>query len=287
MNLRTPRPVYCSTWHLHHNLATARDICTGRFTHAGATVMIAGQPDWTRKDLRSLPEWWAECIEFRYTLDLAFAFHTLGEPRYLDTWQRLVGAWAADVRPDFGPVDAIARRLQNWLYSWAGLEESMAFTHLEPIIQDTVIDSITRQAQHLYGHLAAKGHRRTEQVYALLVVALALPDAEGSAELRRFAWPELHRRMMIEFPLERRRRTASGYESMVELRTFLAARENARRFGLPVQPAFDEHLMAAVEHAIQPPPAQDEMRMPFPVTNPRDSLVIAAELLRRPFASRS
>ena len=72
---------------------------------------------------------------------------------------------------------------------------------------------------------------------------------------------------------------------MVELRTFLAARENARRFGLPVQASFDEHLMAAVEHALQPQP--DDTPAPFPVTDPRDSLAIAAELLRRPFASRS
>jgi len=284
MNSRTPRPVYCSTWHLHHNLVVARDVCGGRFTHAGATVVIGGQPDWTRKDLRALPGWWAECIEFNYTLDLAFAFHTIREQRYLDTWQRVVGAWAADMRPDYGSVDALARRIQNWLYSWAALEESLSFTELEPIVQETVIESIKRQAQHLHAHLAVKSHRRTEQLYALLVVALALPDQEGSADLRRFAWPELHRRMLVEFPIDRRRHTAGAYESMVELRTFLAARENARRFGLPVQASFDEHLMAAVEHALLPQPEE----MPtIPMNDPRDSLVTAAELLRRPFASRS
>ena len=92
--------------------------------------------------------------------------------------------------------------------------------------------------------------------------------------------------MLVEFPIDRRRRTASAHESMVELRTFLAARENARRFGLPVQASFDEHLMAAVEHALQPQP--DDTPAPFPVDQiRRDSLAIAAELLRRPFASRS
>jgi len=270
----------------------AREVCAGRFTHAGATVVLAGQPDWTRKDLRSLPNWWRECTEFNFTLDLAFAFHTFGEQRYIDSWQRLVGAWAADMRPDFGSLDALARRVQNWVYSWAALEDSPFFTQLEPIVEDTVLESIGRQAQHLFGHLATRGHRRTEQLYALLVVALALPDLDGAAELRRFAWPELHRRMIVEFPMDRRRRTADAHESMVELRTFLAARENARRFGLPVQATFDEHLMAAVECAIQAP-QPEAPAMPFPFasmtksTNPRDSLVIAAELLRRPFASRS
>jgi len=286
MNARTPRPVYCSTWHLHHNLAVARDICAGRFTHAGTTVVIGGQPDWTRKDLRALPAWWAECIEFNYTLDVAFAFHTIREQRYLDTWQRVVGAWAADMRPDYGSIDAAARRVQNWLYSWSALEESLSFTQLEPIVQETVIESICRQAQHVHGHLATKGHRRTEQLYALLMVALALPDQEGSADLRRFAWPELHRRMILEFPMDRRRSSANAHETMVELRTFMAARENARRFGLPVQASFDEHLMAAVERTVEAP-QPDDIHMPFAVTDSRDSLVIAAELLRRPFASRS
>jgi hypothetical protein len=285
MNARTPRPVYCSTWHLHHNLVVARDICAGRFTHAGATVVIGGQPDWTRKDLRALPAWWSECIEFNYALDVAFAFHTIREQRYLDTWQRLVGAWAADIRPDYGSVDALGRRIQNWLYSWTALEESLSFTQLEPIVQETVIESIFRQAEHLRAHLASKSHRRSEQLYALLVVALALPDQEGAADLRRFAWPELQRRMQVEFPMERRQRSTGRHESMVELRTFLAARENARRFGLPVQASFDEHLMAAVERALQPQP--EEVPTPFAVHDSRDSLVIAAELLRRPFASRS
>jgi hypothetical protein len=91
--------------------------------------------------------------------------------------------------------------------------------------------------------------------------------------------------MIAEFPLERRRRGSDAVDVMTELRIFLAARENARRFGLPVTAAFDEHLMAAVESAMQPP--QPEEYLTHTATNPRDSLVIAAELLRRPFASRS
>src|SRR5262249_57513052 len=113
MNARTAGSVYCSNWHLHHNLAVARDVCAGRFTHAGSTVMVSGQPDWTRKNLRSLPAWWAECIEFNYTLDLAFAFHTLGETRYLDTSQRLRGPLSPARTPPFPLFTALAPRLPN------------------------------------------------------------------------------------------------------------------------------------------------------------------------------
>jgi len=231
-DIRIPRPVYCSTWHLHHNLTVARDICAGRFTHAGTTMNLNGQPDWTRADLRAVSEWWTEWIEFPYTLDLAFAFHKTGDPRYLYKWKRLVGSWAADLEPEYGPIDAIARRVQNWLYSWVALQDSLSFVPLEPIIRDTIAESISRQAKHLLGHVAGSGYRRTSHLSALLVVSLALPDAPGS---------------------NGRQRNQTGHQSAIALRSLLAARENARRFGLPVDPAFEHRLKAALDFSLHVP----------------------------------
>jgi Heparinase II/III N-terminus len=252
-DVRIPRPVYCSTWHLHHNLAVARDICAGRFTHAGTTINITGQPDWTRADLRALPDWWAEWIEFPFALDLAFAFHKTGDPQYLHKWKRLVGSWAADLPPDCGPVDALARRLQNWIYSWVGLEDSMAFLPMEPIIRDTIAESITRQAKYLLGHVASRGYRRTAHLTALLVVALALPDAPGADGLREYAWPELQRNVLADFEPDGSHHDQPGYQAAIALRSLLAARENARRFGLPVDAAFEHRLTAAIDFSIQGP----------------------------------
>jgi Heparinase II/III N-terminus len=252
-DIRIPRPVYCSTWHLHHNLTVARDICAGRFTHAGTTVTISGQPDWTRPDLHAVSDWWAEWVEFPYTLDLAFAFHKTGDPRYLYKWKRLVGSWAADMAPDFGPVDAVARRVQNWLYSWVALEDSLSFIPLEPIIRDTIAESISRQAKHLLGQVARSGYRRTAHLSALLVVALALPDAPGADGLREYAWPELQRSVLADFDPNGRHRERTGHHSAIALRSLLAARENARRFGLPVDPGFEHRLKAALDFSLHVP----------------------------------
>jgi hypothetical protein len=262
-DIRIPRPVYCSTWHLHHNLSVARGICAGRFTHAGNTISISGQPDWTRADLRAVSEWWAEWIEFPYTLDLAFAFHKTGDPRYLYKWKRLVGSWAADMAPDFGPVDAVARRVQNWLYSWVAREDSVAFLPFEPIIRDTIAESISRQAKHLLGHVARSGYRRTAHLSALLVVALALPDAPGADGLREYAWPELQRSVLTDFDPNGRHRDQARYQPAITLRSILAARENARRFGLPVEPAFEHRLKAALDFSLQVP-----VERPLPVAAP-------------------
>jgi hypothetical protein len=252
-DIRIPRPVYCSTWHLHHNLTVARDICAGRFTHAGTTIAINGQPDWTRADLRAVHEWWAEWIEFPYALDLAFAFHKTGDPRYLHRWKRLVGSWAADLPPDFGPIDALARRIQNWLYSWVALEDSLSFIPLEPIIRDTIAESISRQAQHLLSNVARSGYRRAAHLSSLLVVALALPDAPGADGLREYAWPELQHSVMSDFEPDGRHREQPGYQSAISLRALLAARENAHRFGLPIESAFEHRLKAAVDFSLQLP----------------------------------
>jgi hypothetical protein len=252
-DIRIPRPVYCSTWHLHHNLAVARDICAGRFTHTGTTITISGQPEWARADLRAFSDWYNEWIEFPYALDLAFAFHKTGDPRYLYKWKRLIGSWAADIAPDFGPVDALARRVQNWLYSWVALEDSLSFVPLEPIIRDTIAESISRQAKHLLGHVARSGHRRTAHLSALLVVSLALPDAPGADGLREYAWPELQRSVLADFEPSGRHRDPGGYHSAIALRSLLAARENARRFGLPVDPGFEHRLKAALDFSVQVP----------------------------------
>jgi len=202
---------------------------------------------------RAVSDWWTEWIEFPYTLDLAFAFHKTGDPRYLNKWKRLVGSWAADLEPEYGPIDAIARRVQNWLYSWVALADSMAFVPLEPIIRDTIAESISRQAKHLLGHVARSGYRRTSHLSALLVVSLALPDAPGSDGLREYAWPELQRTVLTDFDSNGRQRDQTGHQSAIALRSLLAARENARRFGLPVDPAFEHRLKAALDFSLHVP----------------------------------
>ena len=225
---------------------------------------LNGQPDWTRADLRAVSDWWTEWIEFPYTLDLAFAFHKTGDPRYLYKWKRLVGSWAADLEPEYGPIDAIARRVQNWLYSWVALEDSVSFIPLEPIIRDTIAESISRQAKHLLGHVARSGYRRTSHLSALLVVSLALPDAPGSDGLREYAWPELQRTVLTDFDSNGRQRDQTGHQSAIALRSLLAARENARRFGLPVDPAFEHRLKAALDFSLHVP-IQRTPAVPLPM----------------------
>ncbi len=249
-SVRAPRPVYCATEHMHRDIKLARGVCDGHFTYAGVTIAIDGPPDWNYMDIHADRDWWIEWTKFHYTLDLAYAYRTTDEPRYLDAWQRLVGAWAADMPPDFGPTEAIGRRLQNWIYSWNGFAESLIFPGLSPVIEDAVLDSITRQAQYLRKHLTPQRNHRTLELYALMVVGLSFPSLPGFDELTDFAWSELHRNLLADIRTDGVHREHSTYYHMVALRSFVSARENARRFGLPVHTSFDERLAAAVEFAM-------------------------------------
>jgi len=249
-SVRTPRAVYCATEHLHRNIALARGVCEGRFTHAGITMAIEGPPDWTYMDIHADREWWIEWAKFHYALDLAYAYRATDEPRFLDIWQRLVGGWATDVPADFGPTEAIDRRLQNWIYSWNIFSESMLFPGLQPVIEEAVVGSITRQAQYLRAHLTRERNHRTLELYALLIVGLAFPDRPGLGELRNFAWKELHNNLLTDIRADGVHREHSTHYHMVALRSFVAARENARRFGIPVPSSYDERLAAAVEFAM-------------------------------------
>ncbi|NUR55582.1 MAG: alginate lyase family protein [Acidobacteria bacterium] len=281
--LRAPQPVYCATEHLHRDIALARAVCEGRFTHAGVTIAIDGEPDWTYMDIHADREWWIEWTKFYYALDLAHAYCATDDRRFLDTWQRLLGGWAADVPADFGPTDAIGRRLQNWIYSWNALASSLAFPGLPRVVEDTIVGSMMRQAQYLRAHLTPERNHRTLELYALLVVGLSFSTQELFEELATFAWTELQRNLLTDVRTDGVQREHSTHYHMVALRSFVAARENARRFGLPLPPAYDERLSAAVDFAMfcQRPDGTIPAVSDSDSGDYRECLALAASLLGR------
>lgn len=244
----TPRPLYCPTEHLRRDVRLARDVCAGRFAHAGRTVEMP-QPRWLAIDEHPDREWWIEWSKFYFGLDLAFAFATTGEQIFARTWQQLVESWIAEVPIGFGPTDATGRRLQNWIYAWTLFARSSAFTEFGGGFESTLLRNIVEQASYLRDHLTRERNHRTIELYALFVVALALPDVDPDGRLLRFAWHELHANLAADFRRDGVHREASTHYHMVALRSFIAARENARRYAVPVPRGYDAALGRAVAFA--------------------------------------
>ena len=127
-----PKPVFCVIEHIHRNRGVADAVCAGEFTENGVTLSPGIPPDWLRDGLPQDQEWRIAWSKFYFGLDLAAAYSETGEPRFLRTWEILVDSWMRQVPVTCGPTDAIARRIQNWIYGYH-LQKMRMRNNLRPV----------------------------------------------------------------------------------------------------------------------------------------------------------
>ena len=115
-------------------------------------------------------------------------------------------------------------------------------------------ESIGEQARHVRANLTAERNHRTLELYALLIVALALPELGIAPPVA-----ELHDNLLTDFGLDGVHRERSTHYHLIALRSFVGARENCRRFGVALPAGFDERLDARVRvRARLPPPRRHD-----------------------------
>jgi len=242
-----PRPVFCVIAHHHRDRARAEELCAGRFTELGRTLELGTEPDWLGAALPADEEWRIAWSKFYYGLDLADAFRATGEARFLRTWERLVRSWIHQVPVGWDTSDVAARRVQNWVYAWHGFATSPAFSELDAGLAGELLDHAAREARHIRAHLTPERNHRTLELYALFVFALAFPEVEP--DLLDFAIEGLHRNLLDEVLADGVHFECSTHYHMIVLRSFVGARENARRFGIELPDGYDEHLAKALRFA--------------------------------------
>jgi heparinase II/III-like protein len=245
-----PRPVFCVTAHERRDMDVAEEVSAGYFTLAGTTRELGTEPDWLGAELPPDEEWRIEWSKFYYGRDLAFAFAETGDVRFLRAWERLVDSWIAQAPHGRDTSDVAARRLQNWIYAWQDFVSAPAFPGLAPALGERLAASIAEQATHVRLNLSPERNHRTLELYALFLVPLALPELDPGRELLTFASDELERALRTEFRPDGVHRESSTHYHLIALRSFLGARENARRFGLRFSPEFDARLGLACEFAL-------------------------------------
>jgi uncharacterized heparinase superfamily protein len=265
-----PRPVFCIIEHEHRDRALADAVASGRFSFAGETRALGLEPDWLHTDLPSDEEWRIDWVKFYYGLDLADAFRSTGDARYLRAFERLVASFIEQVPCDHDASEVTARRIVNWIYAWQRLPE----------LRIELAGSLAAQARHVRANLSPERNHRTLELYALLIASLALPEV-GMLE---FAVEQLHENLLADFGPDGVHRERSTHYHCIALRSFAGMRENCRRFGVAVPDGFDERLGRACEFA-------RDCRRPdgtIPALSDADSgdytelLALAARLLERP-----
>lgn len=244
------RPLFCVVSHLHRDGVVAEAVCGGRFRHAGIELDLGLEPDWLGGGLPDDEEWRIEWSKFSWGLDLAHAFRDTGERRFLRVWEQLVGSWIAQVPSDHDASEVAARRLQFWLYAWDGFASAPQFRGLEEGLDRTLLASIAQQAAHVRGQLSPERNHRTLELYALFLVPLAFPELDLDGSSLAFATDALHRDLLDAFRPDGVHREASTHYHLIVLRSFLGARENARRYGLRFPDGYDRTLERACELAL-------------------------------------
>jgi heparinase II/III-like protein len=248
-----PRPVFCVIGHAYRDRGVADDACRGTFTFAGETVDLGPEPDWVAAALPDDREWRIEWTKLYFGLDLAHAFDETADARYLGAWQRLVSSYLRQVPPGEGlddTSDVAARRVQNLVYAWSAFTAAPHFPGLRDGFDRELLDGIRDHVAFIRDNLTAERNHRTLELYALLIVALALPELDRDGELLRFAMTELHANLMADVRPDGVHREQSTHYHCIVLRSFLGARENARRFGLAFPDGYDEQLARACEFAM-------------------------------------
>ena len=195
----------------------------------------ASSPTGCSADLPEDEEWRIDWVKFYYGLDLADAFRATGDRRFLDAWEKLVASFVLQVPPDHDSSDVTARRILNWIYAWQRLPEADVAG---------LAESIGEQARHVRANLTAERNHRTLELYALLIVALALPELGIAPPVA-----ELHDNLLTDFGADGVHRERSTHYHLIALRSFVGARENCRRFGVALPAGFDERLTLACEFA--------------------------------------
>src|SRR6185312_1024561 len=244
-----PRPVFCVIEHAYRDRRIAEDACAGRFTENGVTLELGLDPNWLLAGLSHDEEWNIAWIKFYFGLDMAAAYAGTGEARFQQAWEKLVDSWIRQVPVDFGPTDAHGRRIQNWIYAWNIFADSPHFAGLAEGLDEKIVASLAEQIRYLRNHLTAERNHRTLELYALLIAALALPEA-ADPDLLDFAMEAFYQNLLADVRPDGVHREHSTHYHMMVLRSYLGARENVRRFGLGFPRDYDERLERACEFAM-------------------------------------
>lgn len=246
----SPRRLFCPFEHKYRNVAVADAVAAGCFPIQGVTLPLGLEPDWVSAPLPSDKEWRLEWSKFYYGLDLATAAERIGATMYLTAWQRLVTSWIAQVPIDHDPSDVVGRRIQNWLYAWSRFAERFDLDASMPGFEARITNSLRAQVGWLRDHLTRERNHRTLELYALFVAALSLKTLDPDGSLLHFSIDALTENLLADVLPDGVHRERSTHYHHVVLRSFIGVRENARRFALPLSPAFDERLMRACEFAL-------------------------------------
>ncbi|NOT46582.1 MAG: alginate lyase family protein [Acidobacteria bacterium] len=244
------REVFCVIEHAYRSREIADAVSSGRFAITGVELDLGTDVNWLSNPCEKDIEWQIEWHKFYYGLDLAASFSQTGDGKYPHVWEKLVRSFIRQVPAEFASTDVLARRVQNWIYAWQIFTTAKYSENFSPDFERGLLRSIEIQVEYLRENLTPERNHRTLELYALFIAALALPQIDKNGQLIRFAIEQFSENLLIDILPDGAHREQSTHYHCTVLRSFLGAKENARRFGLKFSPEFDHRLIKACEFAM-------------------------------------
>jgi hypothetical protein len=276
LRVATLRPVVCVVDERRRDLDVAEAAAAGRFTHNGVTLHLGVEPDWIAGGLAGDVEWRTEWVKHNEGLDLAHAYAITGDERFVTTWERMVASYARQVPVGYERSEVAARRMQNWLYAWQRFRDA----GVEPAVTELLVARLRTDADHLATHLTGERNHRTLELYALLLVALAVDD-RGGAQRALDDLAANARRDLLADGVQRER--SSDYH-MIVLRSLVGALQNAwsAHLVLPTDLVGRVHRACDVALHLQRPDGMTPALSDGDVEDYRPLLARAGAILERP-----
>ena len=239
-----PRPIVCVVDEARRDVGVARDVLAGRFTHNGVTLALGTAPNWLHAGLDRDVEWRIEWVKANEGLDLAHAYAVTGDGEYLTAWEQLVASYTSQVPVGHERSEVSARRVLSWLYAWQRFRDAGAA--VDPHLVTTLVARLRLDADHLAAHLTPARNHRTLELYALLLVGLALDDRGLATRALDLLGQNAERDVLPDgVHCER----SSDYH-MIVLRSFVGAIANARLAHLAVPAGLLERTGLACDVAL-------------------------------------
>jgi Heparinase II/III-like protein/Heparinase II/III N-terminus len=230
--LHALRPVVCVIDTLYRDVQRADEARRGRFTNAGVTLDLGRHPDWIDGGLADDKEWRIEWVKLYIGLDLAHAYAITGDHDHLTTWEDLVEAFIVQVPVGHDTSDVTARRVQNWVYAWQRFAAAPHYTGLRGDLAERIVARLAADSDHLAEHLTPERNHRTMELYALLIVGIALGDGVRAAH----ALELLAENAEVDICDDGVQRERSSDYHMIVLRSFVGAIAQARAVDRPIPP---------------------------------------------------
>lgn len=218
----------------------------GRSFHLGSTLNWAHNPC-------ADPEWLIEHHKQPVAVDLALAWQSSAEPRFVHGWCALIGSWLAQmgsghIRASDAQVEA--RRLEHWLLSLAILQAGGALALVPAALLRDLLQRMHDETAYVVAHLRPARNHRTFQLHSVFMVAAALPHLPEAAAWREQAFELLCANLLDDFGADGVHIELSTHYHQITLEAALAFADLADACGLPLPAALEARLRAALDFSM-------------------------------------